>query len=94
MALAKDGHVQAEQAFVIRTLLIHEYRRIHLRDPLLPHDLLPQDWIGSRAYALCAELYRRVFQAAERHLSLNASRLGGPLPTTTAEARRRFASPS
>src|SRR2546430_16693793 len=28
-------------SFIIRTLLIHEYRKIHLRDPLLPPALLP-----------------------------------------------------
>src|SRR5262249_18161886 len=53
-----------ETGFVIRTLLIHEYRKIHLRDPLLPLSLLPPDWIGARAYELCRSLYRTVFTPA------------------------------
>lgn len=89
-ALANGKRLEPEQAFVIRTLLIHEYRKIHLRDPLLPHGLLPADWIGAQAYSLCGELYRQVFEAAENHLSINASTLGGSLQATTAEARRRF----
>lgn len=89
-ALASGKAVEPEQAFVIRTLLIHDYRKIHLRDPLLPHGLLPTDWIGAQAYSLCGDLYRSVFEAAESHLSINASTLGGSLQATTAEARRRF----
>ncbi|HEX2494601.1 MAG TPA: PaaX family transcriptional regulator C-terminal domain-containing protein, partial [Steroidobacter sp.] len=34
-----------QTAFTLRTLLLHEYRKIHLRDPLLPASLLPQDWV-------------------------------------------------
>jgi phenylacetic acid degradation operon negative regulatory protein len=78
-------------AFIVRTLLIHEYRKIHLRDPLLPDALLPRDWIGSAAYELCRELYRDVFRAAERHLTAQAHTLAGSLPPASREARRRFA---
>ena len=62
-----------QTAFVVRTLLVHEYRRIHLRDPLLPPTLLPERWVGADAYALCRELYAQVFAAAERHLSQDAT---------------------
>ena len=89
---ALSDHMQAEssQAFVIRTLLIHEYRKIHLRDPLLPHDLLPPDWIGADAYDLCRQLYRRVFEKAESYLSANAARLHEPLVALTRESSERF----
>ncbi len=78
-------------AFVVRTLLIHEYRKIHLRDPLLPPALLPAHWPGSRAYELCREIYEGVFSAAERHLSATATRLDGPLPAPEPAIYRRFA---
>jgi phenylacetic acid degradation operon negative regulatory protein len=77
-------------AFVIRTLLIHEYRKIHLRDPVLPISLLPADWIGTRAYELCRDLYRYVFESAETYLANEASRLDGPLPQINAESLQRF----
>jgi phenylacetic acid degradation operon negative regulatory protein len=89
-ALANGRGIEPEHAFVIRTLLIHEYRKIHLRDPLLPHDLLPKDWIGAEAYELCRELYRRVFAAAEQHLSAHACRLKGPLRSVSHDAGQRF----
>ena len=42
----------------MRTLLIHAYRRVLLRDPQLPAALLPLDWPGAAAYALCRDFYR------------------------------------
>ena len=56
------------QAFIVRTLLIHAYRRVLLRDPQLPAALLPLDWPGAAAYALCRDFYRLTHRAAERHL--------------------------
>jgi phenylacetic acid degradation operon negative regulatory protein len=79
-----------ESAFVLRTLLIHEFRRIHLRDPLLPLTLLPDGWIGESAYALTRDVYTRVFDAAERWLSDTAATLAGALPPPQPEVRRRF----
>jgi len=77
-------------AFMIRTLLVHEYRKIHLRDPLLPPNLLPPDWIGAAAYDLCRELYGALFNAAEKHISDTAVQLRGPLPDPDADTFLRF----
>ncbi len=77
-------------AFLVRTLLIHEYRKIHLRDPLLPHSLLPPDWIGVRAYELCRDLYRKVFAAAEQHVSATAETLDGKLTAPSRGTFKRF----
>jgi len=80
----------AEAAFVIRTLLIHEYRKIHLQDPLLPPALLPSDWVGAAAYDLSKRLYSAVFAAAERYLSDTASTMTEPLPPADSSAYTRF----
>ena len=79
-----------ETAFLVRTLLIHEYRKIHLQDPLLPVTLLPGDWVGTQAYELARCIYAAVFAAAEGFLSQNAQRLDAPLPPADAAARARF----
>src|SRR6187200_445729 len=55
-------------AFTARILLIHHYRRVVLRDPLLPTALLPSDWPGRAARALCGEIYRRLLPASEQWL--------------------------
>jgi len=79
-----------EACFTVRTLLIHEYRRLHLRDPLLPARLLRANWPGVQAAALCREIYTRVFAPSERYLSGVAARLGGPLPGPDPSVMSRF----
>jgi phenylacetic acid degradation operon negative regulatory protein len=88
----REGSAQppAETAFLVRTLLIHEYRKIHLRDPLLPPSLLPAGWIGLRAYELCRESYRTVFAAAESFVSAHAETVNGSLPPLSGHTFTRF----
>ena len=85
--VARGPQLSGEAAFLVRTLLIHEYRKIHLQDPLLPAKLLPPGWVGTRAYELTRRIYAAVFAAAEGYLSGNARRLHAPLPPATAVAR-------
>src|SRR3546814_13617707 len=49
---AVDERLQPEQAFIIRALAIHEWRRIVLQDPQLPRQMLPPDWPGLPAREL------------------------------------------
>jgi len=65
----RDGAHDPQQCFVVRTLLIHAYRRVLLRDPLLPTALVPLDWPGAAAYAICRDFYRLTHRCAERHLA-------------------------
>jgi phenylacetic acid degradation operon negative regulatory protein len=89
-AFPRSRGIDPQIAFVVRTLLVHEFRKIHLRDPLLPASLLPGGWIGFTAYDLCRDLYGRVFPAAETHLSTVARRRGGVLPAPDSAILRRF----
>jgi phenylacetic acid degradation operon negative regulatory protein len=88
--LASHRDLDPQDGFLVRTLLIHEYRRLHLRDPLLPAQLLRADWPGAQAAALCRDIYSRVFEPSERHLTRVASRLAGPLPAAEASVMLRF----
>jgi phenylacetic acid degradation operon negative regulatory protein len=91
LAALQDVRALDQQAcFIVRTLLIHEYRRLHLRDPLLPQRLLRANWPGTRAAALCRDIYARVFAASEAHLSRMATQLDGPLPAPDASVMERF----
>jgi len=77
-------------AFVLRCLLIHEYRRILLRTVDLPPALLPRDWTGHDAMALVGALYRRVQAPAADYARTMLSNAEGPLPPPDAAFFRRF----
>ncbi|MEM7018233.1 MAG: phenylacetic acid degradation operon negative regulatory protein PaaX, partial [Pseudomonadota bacterium] len=49
---AETAEITPVQAFLVRTLLIHEYRRALLHDPDIPELLLPADWPGTKALRL------------------------------------------
>jgi phenylacetic acid degradation operon negative regulatory protein len=83
-----DAHDPA-QCFMVRTLLVHGYRRVLLRDPLLPPGLLPLDWPGAAAYALCRDFYRRTHRLAERHLAATLAN-GEGFPPADARFYARF----
>ncbi len=89
-ALREDPRVSSETAFVARTLLIQEYRKVLLRDPQLPSELLPADWHGISAYQLCRNLYRAVYKRADVYLSAVMETADGPLPPPAASFGARF----
>jgi phenylacetic acid degradation operon negative regulatory protein len=89
-AYSKSGKVKPQTAFLIRTLLIQEYRKVLLRDPQLPIELLPADWHGSAAYQLCRNLYRAVYEPADEYLSTAMETPNGPLPPPSRDFLQRF----
>jgi len=89
-ALRGRERLNEQACFSVRTLLIHEYRRLHLRDPLLPARLLRANWPGTRAAMLCRDIYARVFAQSENYLSRVAARLNGALPAADAHVLERF----
>lgn len=82
--------ISEEQAFLLRTLLIHDYRRLLLRDPQLPAELLPHDWPGNEARLMCREFYRRLLQPSERHLDLHLQCANGRVPRALPLLAQRF----
>jgi phenylacetic acid degradation operon negative regulatory protein len=89
-ALGGRAAIDERDCFVVRTLLIHEYRRLHLRDPMLPASLLRDDWPGAQAAVLCRDIYGLVLTRSDSYLSRVASRLDGPLPPAESSVMERF----
>ena len=87
-----DAPDRAGPIFPLRTkavpksneLLIHEFRRIALRDPRLPATLLAPDWPGHAARSRAAMLYARVGPASEAWLDRHGLADTGPLPRPVA----------
>lgn len=86
----RTAQVEPEEAFLLRTLLIHDYRRLLLRDPELPDVLLPPEWPGQQARLLCKELYRRLAAPSEAHLDTHLRLADGTSPLRDIALPERF----
>jgi len=89
-ALEAGLELSDEDAFVLRILLIHDYRRLLLKDPVLPDPLLPADWHGHAARDLTVAIYRQVAAAADRHLVAHLETYSGKIPALDAAYWQRF----
>lgn len=89
-SLAGKSKLTEKSAFIVRTLLIQEYRKVLLRDPWLPPELLPANWQGAAAYQLCRNLYRKVHARADAYIDSIAETADGPLPPPGAAFMQRF----
>ena len=89
-AIAGDTALQPQTAFLLRTLLIQEYRKALLRDPQLPDELQPSGWHGTAAYQVCRNLYRRVWDTADTYLDDILENADGPLPPVDRDYLQRF----
>ena len=90
-ALTRAKKITPEQCFQARTLLVHEYRRIHLQDSDLPAELLPPNWSGTAAYNLTGNVYRAVRENSVAYLVENVETDAGSLKEPGPEFYSRFA---
>jgi phenylacetic acid degradation operon negative regulatory protein len=67
-ALERGAALTTLDAMAARTLLIHDWRRIVLRDPGLPAALLPADWPGEEARATMHRVYAKLARPSEAWL--------------------------
>lgn len=88
--LKKKRTGDPEQAFTIRTLLIHAFRRVQLHDPQLPLELLPKNWPGTAAYELCHEIYQLTYREAEQHVLMTLQREDESVPAAASYFYERF----
>lgn len=78
-------------AMIARTLLIHDFRRIVLRDPFLPVRHLPKDWAGHEARKLCAHIYKVLLKPSDAWLVSAGQSREGDLPKPVSSYFQRFA---
>ncbi len=80
-----------EDAFLLRILLVHDFRRLLLRDPMLPSDLMPGDWPGVMARQLFNRLYAQLQLPSERHLDAQLLTANQITPPRGAIFKKRIA---
>ena len=79
-----------EQAFVLRSLLVHVYRRTLLRTPSLPRVLMPEDWLGDRVSTLYQSLYRQMEKPARNYVRTILAEEADQTPKLQAPYGARF----
>jgi len=87
----RDAEIDPEQAFVVRTLLIHAYRRVQLHDPQLPHALLGDSWPGETAYGLCRGIYQQILPASDQYVTTILQQEQTSVHAVRTEYKQRFA---
>lgn len=83
-----DGPLSLDDAFVLRTMVIHDYRRVRLADPELPAPLLGVSWSGGTARSLASHLHHLT---ADRVWELLDARTGMRPATNHSVHTTRFA---
>ncbi|MDX1808421.1 MAG: PaaX family transcriptional regulator C-terminal domain-containing protein [Sulfurospirillaceae bacterium] len=69
-----------KQCFMLRILLIHEYRRALLYDPKLGNELVSIDWLGKAAASLVDSVYAAIHNQANEYIKENLLTVGGNNP--------------
>lgn len=80
-----------EEAFLTRLLLVHDFRRLLLRDPMLPNTLLPGHWPGLKARQLFNRLYSKLHEASENHLDMHLQKADESVPRRGSLLSKRIA---
>ncbi len=87
--LNNDKIISDQQSYFLRCLLIHEYRRVLLKDHELPKDMLPENWSGFYANELVKKLYAKFSKGSCRYIG-QLENAEGPLPRASIEFNKRF----
>ncbi len=90
LALEKGKQASPLEAFHARLLLIHDYRRILLRDTPLPDDLLPNRWQGTLARQMVASLYKDLAAPSLAYIEQTLEAQQGNLPAPSVAFYERF----
>lgn len=80
----------AQDCFLLRTMLVHEYRRVLLKDPQLPDKMLPGNWEGYTSHDIAAKLYKRIAIEAEAYVRSTFENALGLLPKASKSFSKRF----
>jgi len=88
--LNKSREVSGLDALLLRLLLLHQWRRIVLKDVRWPRELRSPDWPGFSAQSLIREIYHRLLTPSEAWLSQLDATPEGLLPSAPETLIARF----
>ncbi len=77
---AEAAGLQPEQAYSVRTVLVHRWRNFMFRDPGLPAEVLPPDWPGHRARRQFLDVAQVLLPATRTFVDCCLVEAGAPRP--------------
>ena len=86
----EEDAITLEDAFKMRLMVIHFYRRIIVKDPDLPTELLPKDWPRKDAEQLTINIYKKVHAKAMQYVMESSETPNGKLPLPSPNYYIRF----
>jgi phenylacetic acid degradation operon negative regulatory protein len=89
--LGQRGAFTDEQAYMVRLLVTHGYQQCRRSDPLLPQELLPENWPAMAAYQTYVALYAGCAAQARRHILKVTQTPAQEQPVVATPARRQIA---
>lgn len=81
---------EPDAAFIARTLLLHDYRRVLLQDTALPGALLPPSWPGAEARALTSSAYHALAGPSMQYITAKLEGGNGKLHKVAPDFDKRF----
>lgn len=88
--LQKQQEITPLDALALRILLIHDWRRVVLKDVELPDGLKPENWAGEKARLLVGDIYQQLLNSSEKYLDTCSSDVGLTLPKPNSDLVKRF----
>ena len=88
----KSEQLSTTDCFLLRAILIHDYRRILLRDPDFPQAMLTQGWVGYEAHDLVKRMYKTLVEPSTTYIEENMNNAQGKLPEANNKFFQRFVS--
>lgn len=87
-----DTHdeIEPETAFIVRLMLVQDYRRLLLKDTPIPDELLPPVWPGVEARKATAEIYRKIAPASIQYITTQLEGGNGLLQPVVRSFSSRF----
>jgi phenylacetic acid degradation operon negative regulatory protein len=78
------------QCLLLRQAMIHDYRRILLRDPDLPTAMLPPGWVGHEAQDLVKRAYKILAESSIYYIGEKMNNAQGQMPEPSTRFFTRF----
>jgi len=88
--LTENAPVSPETAYLIRLMLIHDYRRLLLRDRSVPQELLPPSWPGIQARQVAADIYHWIAPASVEFIRAELEDSSGFFGAAASSFEQRF----